>query len=106
MRMNACQVSTKSEQLHITFHKVRCPAATSQELLQFFVLDAGEDRRVADLEAIEMQDWQHRSIADWVEELVGLPRRGQRSSFSLSIADDAGDGEIGIVEDSPEGMAE
>ena len=70
------------------------------------MLDAGKHRRVADLVAIEVQDGQHGSVADRVEELVGLPRRGQRPRFSLAIADDAGDVEIGIIEDCPEGMAE
>src|ERR1017187_10270434 len=50
------------------------------------MLDTGEDRRVADL--------------------VGLPRRGQRSRFGLTVANDTGDGEIGTVENGPEGVAQ
>src|ERR1035438_3715724 len=52
------------------------------------------------------QDWQHRPIGGRIEELVGMPRRGQRSGFRLAIADDASDDEIGIVEHRPERMAE
>ena len=39
----------------VALHEQRIPAATAKELLQFLVLDASEDCRVADLEAIQMQ---------------------------------------------------
>src|SRR4030042_927658 len=35
-----------------------------------------------------------------------MPRRGQRPGFRLAVADDAGDYEIGIIEDRTERMAE
>jgi hypothetical protein len=53
-----------------------------------------------------MQDRQHHAVGGRIEELVGVPGRGQRAGFRLAIADDAGDDEIGIVEHRPEGMAE
>ena len=90
----------------IAFNKMRRPAATTQKLLQFLMLNAGEHRRIANLVAIEMQDGQDRSVSNRVEELVGLPSRGQRPRFGLAIADDTGDGETGIVEDGSEGMAQ
>ena len=50
--------STGHELMHffrlITFHKVGCPTAASVELLQFLMLDAGQDGRVADLVTIEV----------------------------------------------------
>ena len=48
----------------VTFHEVGRPAAAPQELLQFLMLDAGQDGRVADLVAIEVQDRQHGSVVD------------------------------------------
>ena len=90
----------------ITFHKVGRPAAASEKLLQFFMLDAGQHGRVANLVAIEVQDRQHGSVGNWVEQLVGLPGGRQGARFRFAVADDAGDDQIGIVERRTEGMAE
>ena len=62
--------------------------------------------RVGNFVPVEMQDRQHRAIGGRIEELIGMPRRGQRSGLRLAIADDASDDEIGIVEHRPERMAE
>src|SRR5271157_2235626 len=70
------------------------------------MLDAGEHGRVADLVAIEVQDRQHCSVSNWVKKLVGLPCGRQRTCFRFTVADDAGDDKIGIVERGPESMAE
>ena len=69
------------------------------------MLDAGQDGRVADFIAIEVQDRKHSSVGDRVEEFVGLPCGRQGARFRFAVADDAGDDQIGIVERSPEGMA-
>src|SRR5664279_5131900 len=70
------------------------------------MLNAGQDSRVADLVAVEVQNRQHGSVSNWVEKLVGLPCSSQRTRFRFSVANDAGDDEFGIVERGPEGMAE
>ena len=70
------------------------------------MLDAGQDGRVADLEAVEVQDRQHGAVADRIEELVRLPCRGQRAGLRFAIADDTGDDQIGIVERCPKRMAQ
>jgi hypothetical protein len=90
----------------VAFDEIGRPAAAAQELLQFLVLDAGEDGRVADLVAVEVQDRQHGAVGDRVEQLVGLPRGRQRPGFRFAVADDAGDDQIGVVERRPEGVAE
>ena len=69
------------------------------------MLDAGQDGRVADLIAIEVQDRQHGSVGNWVEKLVGLPCGRQGARFRFTVTDDAGDDQIGIVERGPKGMA-
>ncbi len=60
--------------------------------------DAGEHRGVGDLVPVEVQDRQHRPIGHGVQELVGMPRGGERSGLRLTVADDAGDEQIGVVE--------
>jgi hypothetical protein len=70
------------------------------------MLDSGQDGWVGNLVAVEMQDRQHRTVGDRIEELVGMPRRGQRSGFRFAIADDAGDDQVGSVKHRPERMAE
>ena len=90
----------------VTFDEIRRPAVATEQLVQFFMGDAGEDGRIGDLVAVEVQDRQHGSVGGWIEELVGVPGRGQRARLRLAIADDAGHDEIGIIEHCPKGMAE
>ena len=84
----------------------RRPAAAPEEACEFLVLDAGEDCRVADLEAVEVQDRQNRSVRDRVEEFVGLPGGRQGTRFGFPVADDAGDNEPRIVERGAKGVAQ
>jgi len=65
-------------------------------MLQLVVLDTGENGRVADLIAVEVQDRQHGAVADRIEELVGLPRGRERARFSFAVADDTRDHEVGL----------
>ena len=90
----------------VTLDEVGRPPVAAEQLFQFLAGDAGQDGRVGNLVAVEMQDRQHRAVGGRIEKLVGMPRRGQRSGFRLAVADDAGDDEIGIVEHRPERMAE
>jgi hypothetical protein len=45
-----------------------------------------------------MQDSKNRAVAREVQKFVGVPTGVQRSSFSLAVADDAGDDQMRIVE--------
>ena len=63
--------------------------------------DAGQHGRIGDLVAVEVQDGQHRAVADRVEELVGVPARGQRPGFGLAVTDDAGDTRSGLSNAAP-----
>ena len=90
----------------IAFDKVGRPAAATEKLLQFLMLDPRQDGRVADLVAVQVQDRQHGSVADWVEELVGMPGGRQGACFRFAVAYDAGDDQVGIVERGAKGMAE
>src|SRR5450759_3321829 len=86
--------------------EVGCPPVATKQLLQFLAADAGEDRRVGNLVAVEMQDRQHRAVGSRIEKLVRMPRGCQRSCLCLAVADDAGDDKIWIIEHCPERMTE
>jgi hypothetical protein len=62
------------------------------------VADAGQHRQIGDLQPVEMQVWKNRAVVRGVQKFVGVPTGGQRSSFSLAVADDAGDDQMRIVE--------
>ena len=87
-------------------HRLRrsavAPAAAAQELVELLGFDAGQHGGVADLVAVEMQDRQHRPVADRVEELGRLPRGRQRPRLGLTVADHARHDQAGIVEHRPE----
>ncbi len=82
----------------VAFHEQWRVTVTREQRLQLGVADARQDRRVGNLVAIQVQDWQHCPIAHGVEELVRMPRGRQRPRLGLAVTDDAGDDEIGIVE--------
>jgi len=65
------------------------------------MLDAGQDRGVANLVAIEVKDRQNGPVGDRVEELVRLPCGSQGASFRFTVADDAGDNQIGLSNAAP-----
>ena len=88
----------------VAFDEMRIVAVAAQQLRQLLAADAGEHRRIGDLETVEMKDRQNRAIARRIEELVGVPAGGQRAGFRLAVADDAGDDQVGIVEGGAVGM--
>ena len=70
------------------------------------MLNAGEDCRVADFEAVEVQDWQNRAVCHRIQEFVRLPGGRQGTRFGFSVTDDAGDNESRVVECGAEGVAQ
>ncbi len=66
--------------------------------------DARQQGRIVDLVAVEIEDRQHRAIADRVEKLADMPGGGQRASLGLAITDDRRDDQVGIVKGRPAGM--
>src|SRR5207253_9064464 len=53
---------------------------------------------IRDLVAVQMEDWQHATVAGWVEELVAMPASGERTSFRFTVTDDAGHNQVRIIE--------
>src|SRR5438105_800828 len=67
-------------------------------MMELIMRDSRQDRGIGDLVAVQVQDRQDRAVGGWIEKLVGVPGRGQRTGFSLAIADDAGDQQVRVVE--------
>ena len=68
--------------------------------------DAGEQGRVGDLVAVEVEDRQDGAVGARAEQLVGVPAGRERSGLGLAVADHAGDEQVGIVEGGAVGVGE
>ena len=68
--------------------------------------DARQVTRICDLVAVQVQDRQHRAVARRIQELVAVPARRERPGLGFTVADDASDDEVRVVERRTEGMAQ
>ncbi len=84
--------------------EMRLVAVPDEQRLELLVADAREDGRVGDLVAVEVEDRQHRAVAERIDELVRVPGGRERAGLGLSVADHAGHDEIGVVEAGAIGM--
>jgi hypothetical protein len=78
----------------------------SEEHLELLVADAGKERRICDLEAVEVQNRQYRAVRDGVDKFVAVPRGGERAGLGLAVADDAGGDQVGVIHHGAEGVCE
>src|SRR5580698_3245302 len=88
----------------IAFDEIRLVPITGEQCFQFFMWDAREDSGIRDLVAIEVQHRQDRSISNWIQKFIRMPRGCKRTSFRLAVAYRDGDDEIRIVESCPVGV--
>ena len=88
----------------VALDEMRIVAVAAQQLGQFLAADAGQHGRIGDLEPVEMKDRKHRAVARGIEKLVGVPTGGERAGFRFSVANDASDDQIRIVEGGAIGM--
>src|SRR5215468_8272308 len=58
---------------------------------------ARQQRGIVDLVPVEIQDGQHRAIANGIEKLVDVPRSSQRTCLGFTIPDHCRDDQIWIV---------
>ncbi len=86
--------------------EMRLVAVTDHQGFELVFGDAGEDGRVGDLVAVEVQDRQDDAVVLRVDELVAVPRRRERAGLGLAVADDREDEEILVVEGRSVGVAE
>ena len=84
----------------------RLVAVAAQQRVEVVVADPGQQRRVGDLEAVQVQDRQHGPVPGRVDELVRVPARRQRPGLCLAVADHAGHDQIRVVEGRAEGVRE
>ena len=82
----------------VAFDEMRKVAVAAHEMVELVVRNAREHGRIGDLVAVEVQDWQHGAVARGIEELVGMPARGERPRLGLPVTDDAGDDQVRIIE--------
>ena len=85
----------------VAVHPVHGVAVPLQQRRQLAVADPRQHRWIGDLVAVQVQDREHGTVADGVEELVGVPACRQRAGLRLAVADDAADDEVGVVEGGP-----
>jgi hypothetical protein len=82
----------------VALDEIRHPSVALEQVAQLLVRDAGEQRGVVDLVAVEMQDRQHGAVADRIQELVGMPRRREGSCLRFTVPHHHRDEEIGVIE--------
>ncbi len=93
--------------LRITaFHKVWLVSVAAEQMIELLVTDTREHAGVRDLVAVQVQDGQHHTISQRIQELVGVPARGERASLRFAIANDAGHDQVRVVERSAECMGQ
>src|SRR5512133_327754 len=81
----------------ITLNDIRFVAVPPHQIQQLIGGNAGQNGGISNLVPVEMQDRQHRSITDWVEELVGVPRGRKRAGLGFAVADDACNDQVWVV---------
>src|SRR6266478_327762 len=81
----------------IAFHEVGLVTIAAEKLLQFLVTDASKEGGIGNFVTVQVQNRQHRSIVDRIQEFVRMPTTRQRPGFSLAIADNASDYQVRIV---------
>jgi hypothetical protein len=87
-------------------HDVGGVAVASEQGLQFFPRDAGQNGGVGNLIAVQVQNGQHCPIPSRVDELVGVPGGGQGTGFRFPIAHHAAGDQLGVVQNAAVGVAD
>ena len=113
MRSRSCTIRVERgghELVHlcrvVAFHEMRLVAVAAEQVLELFMADAGEHARVGDLVAVQMENRQNHTVGQRIQEFVGMPARGQRPRLRLTVADDAGDDQVRVVERRTKRMRE
>src|SRR5262249_12946176 len=53
-----------------------------------------------------MQYWEHRTVANGIQELVDVPRRRQSCGLRFAVTDDSGNNQVRVIEGCSAGMRE
>ncbi len=87
-----------------TLNNIGCVAIAPEQGFKLFAANAGQNRRVSNLIAIEVQNRQYSAITRWVNKFVRVPGSSQGAGFRFTIADHTGDNRLGIIESYAVGM--
>ena len=90
----------------VALNEMGIVAVAAQQLGQLLPADPGQHRWIGNLEAIEMKDRKYGAITRGIKELVGVPTGGERTGFGFSVANDATDDQIRVVEGGAIGMGQ
>ena len=55
--------------------------------IELFAAYSRKNRRAGDFVAIQMEDWQHSTIVNWIKKFIRVPTRRQWSGLCLAITD-------------------
>jgi hypothetical protein len=76
-------------------------AVSDQQRLQFFALNAREDRGVRDLVAVEVQHREDSPNREWdLGAFIRMPGGGRRTGFGLAVSYRDGNDQVWIVDNS------
>src|SRR2546421_2827813 len=90
----------------LAFDKIRRVTVAAKEGLQLLARNAGQHGRPRDFVAVEVEDRQHGSVANRVEEFVRVPTRGEGTGLRFTIAYDARNEKVGIVKGRAVGVGQ
>src|SRR4029450_12842357 len=82
----------------------RTVAIALEQLPQLVTRDASEHGGVGDLVTVQMKDRHHDAVACGIEELVRVPRRGERSCLRFAVTDYTRDHQLRMIERRAVGM--
>ena len=90
----------------VALHEVRLVAVAAEERFLLVSGNPREHRGPGDLPAVQVEDGEDGAVPRGVQELVGVPARGERTRLRLSVAHHAGHDEVGVVECGAVGVGE
>src|SRR5271170_17626 len=82
----------------VAFREIWFIAVAADQVGQFLPADAREHGRICDLEPVEMKNRKNRTITCWIQKLIGVPTRRKRSRLRLTVADNARNDKIRVIE--------
>jgi hypothetical protein len=82
------------------------PPVTLQQVFKLFAGNPREHGRIRNLEAVQVENRQHGTVADRVQELVRVPGGRKRPRFRLTVTDNARRDQRRVVQHRTEGVAE
>ena len=88
----------------LAFDEIGPVAVSLEKVFKLFVAYPGEQGRIGDLVAVEMEDRQHCAVALRIQEFVRMPGSRHRSRFRFAVAHHAAGDEFWVVEYCAIGM--